>query len=342
MKKIVGLLIIAFIVSCKSDVPKDYVTFSGTITDMNSDSLFIYQGRTFSKTIKVNDDGTFSDTLKVTSGIYSLYDGNESSRIFLKNGYDLTMALNTKEFDESITFTGFGSESSNYLAKKALMEENLYPPSLFDMEEAVFKSETSKIKSKLVSFLENNKNLDSTLLSNETAGLETFQEDILKSYQGYKEQMKSRVAKFADLVNKPAPKFEGYENVKGGKTSLDDLKGKYVYIDVWATWCGPCKAEIPALKAKEAKYHDSNIEFVSISIDEEKAYDTWRDMVTDKELGGSQLMADNAWQSKFVQDYKINGIPRFILIDPEGKIVSADAPRPSSDKLDETLNALNI
>ena len=138
-----------------------------------------------------------------------------------------------------------------------------------------------------------------------------------------------------------SPTFD-YENFKGGKTILEDYKGKYVYVDVWATWCGPCKAEIPALKAKEAKYHDSNIEFVSISIDEEKAYDTWRDMVTDKELGGSQLMADNAWQSKFVQDYKINGIPRFILIDPEGKIVSADAPRPSSDKLDETLNALNI
>ena len=350
MKKIVGLLIIAFIVSCKSDVPKDYVTFSGTITDMNSDSLFIYQGRTFSKTIKVNDDGTFSDTLKVTSGIYSLYDGNESSRIFLKNGYDLTMALNTKEFDESITFTGFGSESSNYLAKKALMEENLYPPSLFDMEEAVFKSETSKIKSKLVSFLENNKNLDSTLLSNETAGLETFQEDILKSYQGYKEQMKSRVAKFADLVNKPAPKFEGYENVKGGKTSLDDLKGKYVYIDVWATWCGPCIREIPSLKGIEKDYHDKNIEFVSISVDDGRGFKGdaaaarvgWQEMVSEKSLGGTQLLSDKGWKSDFISGFKINSIPRFLLIDPNGVVVNADAPRPSSPKLRALFESLNM
>lgn len=138
-----------------------------------------------------------------------------------------------------------------------------------------------------------------------------------------------------------SPAFD-YENYKGGNSTLADYKGKYVYIDVWATWCGPCKAEIPSLKEKEAKYHDSNIEFVSISIDKKEAYDAWRTMVKDKELGGSQLIADNAWRSNFVQDYKINGIPRFILVDPEGKIVSADAPRPSSDKFDEKLKDLDL
>lgn len=138
-----------------------------------------------------------------------------------------------------------------------------------------------------------------------------------------------------------SPTFD-YENFKGGNSTLEDFKGKYVYIDVWATWCGPCKAEIPSLKAKEAKYHDSNIEFVSISIDNKKAYEAWRNMITEKELGGSQLIADNDWKSDFVQDYKINGIPRFILIDPEGKIVSADAPRPSNDKLDEMFKDLNL
>lgn len=119
---------------------------------------------------------------------------------------------------------------------------------------------------------------------------------------------------------------------------MSDLKGKYVYIDVWATWCGPCIAEIPSLKKVEEDYNNKNIQFVSISIDVEKDYEKWKTMIAEKELGGIQLMADNNWQSKFVQDYAINGIPRFILIDADGKIVSADAPRPSDPKLRTMLN----
>jgi|26BtaG_2_1085354.scaffolds.fasta_scaffold00002_141 thiol-disulfide isomerase/thioredoxin len=136
-----------------------------------------------------------------------------------------------------------------------------------------------------------------------------------------------------------SPTFD-YENFKGGTTSLADLKGKYVYIDVWATWCGPCLREIPSLKEVEKDYSGKNIQIVSISIDEEKDYDKWKQMVKDKSLGGMQLMADNNWNSKFVKDYAILGIPRFILLDPKGQIVSADAPRPSDPELRKMLDAL--
>lgn len=140
----------------------------------------------------------------------------------------------------------------------------------------------------------------------------------------------------------PSPQFVNYENHKGGETSLSDLKGKYVYVDVWATWCGPCKKEIPSLQAVEKEFHGKNIEFVSTSIDRAKDHEAWVNMVKDKNLGGIQLMADNDWKSKFVTDYEITGIPRFILIDPEGNIVSADAPRPSDPKLKEMLNELEM
>ena len=65
-------------------------------------------------------------------------------------------------------------------------------------------------------------------------------------------------------------------------------------------------------------------------------------MVADKKLGGIQLFAPNGWQSQFVLDYKIQGIPRFLLIDPEGHIVTPDAPRPSSEKLTELFKSLDI
>ena len=147
----------------------------------------------------------------------------------------------------------------------------------------------------------------------------------------------SRLAK-----GKAAPKFSNYENFSGGKTSLIDLKGKYVYIDVWATWCAPCIAEIPSLKALEAEFENKNLEFVSISVDRLEVHDAWRQMVKDKNLGGIQLFADNSFNSTFITEFGINAIPRFILLDPNGNIFDADAARPSDPKLKELLNSLEL
>lgn len=138
-----------------------------------------------------------------------------------------------------------------------------------------------------------------------------------------------------------APAFN-FENYKGGNTKLDDFKGKYVYIDVWATWCGPCIKEIPHLKKIEEEFSDASIEFVSISIDESRFYNGWRNMVKSKELTGTQLIADNGWNSSFVIDYGIKGLPRFMLLDDKGYIISADVEKPSDPKLRERLYALGI
>jgi len=125
----------------------------------------------------------------------------------------------------------------------------------------------------------------------------------------------------------PAPGFE-YASIDGEQVSLASLNGTAVYIDVWATWCGPCKREIPHLKDLEHDMHGQNVAFVSVSVDEDK--EAWQAMVADKELGGIQLFGDAAWESSICKDYKIRGIPRFILIGTDGNIISADAPRPSS------------
>ena len=68
----------------------------------------------------------------------------------------------------------------------------------------------------------------------------------------------------------------------------------------------------------------------------------WRAMIKDKKMGGVQLLADKDYESQFVQDYFIMGIPRFILIDPAGKIINYDAPRPSEEKLKTILDGLAI
>jgi thiol-disulfide isomerase/thioredoxin len=337
MKKIVYFLSITMlIISCKNEEIKDYVTLSGKIIDQNSDSLMV-RSREYSKTIKVNADGTFTDTLKVSTGVYNLFDGEESTSIYLKNGYDLVISLDTKQFDESISYTGEGAEVNNYLASKALKQEAVFEDNaLFELEKSAFDTKMSEIKESFTTLLNTTPNLDSLFLADELKGIEGFTAYIADYYQE-KQYLNTVLAK-----GNASPKFVNYENFKGGTTSLDDLKGKYVYVDVWATWCGPCKREIPFLKEIEKAYHNKNIEFVSISIDKAKDHDTWKQMVLEKELGGIQLFADNDWKSQFVTDYKINGIPRFILIDPQGNIVTPDAPRPSSDDLKKLFDELKL
>ena len=89
------------------------------------------------------------------------------------------------------------------------------------------------------------------------------------------EKVKEAAKKAYDVATKlipgsPSPKFSNYENFNGGTTSLDDFKGKVTYIDIWATWCLPCRGEIPALKELEKKFHGKDVAFVSISIDQNK------------------------------------------------------------------------
>lgn len=321
---------------------KDYVTFSGKISDKNSDSLLV-RSRSYTKKIQVNEDGTFKDTLKVETGLYNIFDGSESSTVFLKNGYDLELSLDTKQFDESIKYTGEGAENNNFLAEKSLLEEKLLDQDFSSLDLAGLDTKFAEIETELNKFYASKKGIDSLAIT-------PFSSNVTRMLEGTKKYYANTIVLKQEMSGKPSPTFTDYTNVDGSTTSLEDLKGKYVYIDVWATWCGPCKAEIPSLKALEKEYHDKNITFVSLSVDDDrthggswdKAKEDWKTMVTDKELGGIQIMAPEGWKSQFVQDYKINGIPRFILIDPAGNVVDPSAPRPSDAKIKEVFNTLSI
>lgn len=128
------------------------------------------------------------------------------------------------------------------------------------------------------------------------------------------------------------PEFK-YTDVNGKEVSLSDLKGKYVYIDVWATWCWPCLGEIPHLKKLEEKMHKKKIVFVSISIDKKKA--DWEKMVKDDELTGIQL--HNGGNQTLMEAFNITGIPRFILLDKKGKVIDPKMTRPSNEETEKTL-----
>lgn len=134
---------------------------------------------------------------------------------------------------------------------------------------------------------------------------------------------------------KLSPDFNATD-VAGVKHSLKEFRGKYVYIDIWATWCAPCKKEIPHLIRLEEQYAGKDIVFVSISCDENRK--AWENKVTKDQMKGVQLHFEKG--DTFMQSYMISGIPRFILLDKEGRILSADMTRPSDPATAVKLNEL--
>tara|TARA_B100000401_G_scaffold388210_1_gene293273 strand:+ start:110 stop:1366 length:1257 start_codon:yes stop_codon:yes gene_type:complete len=159
-----------------------------------------------------------------------------------------------------------------------------------------------------------------------------------KQLEILKDEMDSKIERKLSIINKPQNGESyidfTYENTSGESVSLSSFKGSLVYVDVWATWCGPCKAEIPYLKSLEQDYHEQNIVFLSVSVDTNK--DKWLKMVEEEALGGVQLWADG-W-SQITKDYAIFGIPRFMLFSEDGKVISNDAPRPSNEDIRELFD----
>ena len=124
-------------------------------------------------------------------------------------------------------------------------------------------------------------------------------------------------------------------DINDKKVSLKSLAGKLVVVDVWATWCGPCKAEIPHLKTLTEEMKGKDVVFVSISTDKETDKEKWKKFVADQQLDGVQLYDPSG--KSVIGYYKIPGIPRFMVFDKKGNIVSVDAPRPSTPDLKKLI-----
>ncbi len=160
--------------------------------------------------------------------------------------------------------------------------------------------------------------------------------DIEKKYITDLEEKWSLLKKVA--VGQPAPNLK-FVNTSGDTISIVDLKGKMVYIDVWATWCGPCLAELPSLEKLQEELKGEDITFMSVSIDD--TMDPWKKMVEKKKMKGTQVFDDGAWKADIITSFVINGIPRFILLDKNGIILDNDAPRPSGNIKEIILKNLN-
>lgn len=344
MKRTFMLVMVLFFSFVGLSQEVQFAKFEADIAN-STGSIYMSFNEKVIKKMEKNSDGIYKDTINALQGNYKLFDGKNYIQVFLNNETDLKLKMDANDVDNTIVFSGAGSEVNNFITQSRIAVKKIDFMELFALEESVFLEKAAAIKQLDLERLDKyvkNPEIKATIQK----GLDVQYESLPGIYKKYKEQAELAKTQLAqqnaetDKMNNVVSPIFNYQNYKGGKTALDGFKGKYVYIDVWATWCGPCRGEIPYLKKMEEEFHDKNIVFVSISVDALKDLEKWKTFVKDNNLGGVQLFADNSFDSHFISSFGINSIPRFILIDPIGKVVKANATRPSNPSFKEELKAL--
>ena len=161
-------------------------------------------------------------------------------------------------------------------------------------------------------------------------------EDAPMVDQMYANFLEVQKAKQKTAAGVPAPDIT-LDLADGSHVQLKDIaKGKFTYIDVWATWCGPCKREIPHMAKLVEKFKGNDkVQFISISVDEDVK--AWKKMIEADKPAWAQYNIHGKTNQQFSADWGITGIPRFIMIDKNGNIFAADATRPSNEETAKTI-----
>lgn len=129
-------------------------------------------------------------------------------------------------------------------------------------------------------------------------------------------------------------------DTNGRGPSLDDYAGKLVYVDLWASWCAPCRREMPFIQELRERYPAEKLAIISISIDKEDDLENWRKAMNKFEMKWDNWIIYDGFKSDFAERHNLKAIPRYLLLDEEGRIMNDNAPRPSDEQLNLLLDKL--
>jgi len=331
------LMLLTLSLGCGQETDSNCVLLEVEVLHRNAtDSLIVYDQKdrwAVKSCIRFDQSDKGKDSAQIArSGIHKIYlftqgSQQELGELLISPGSKIGLRLDEESPFKTLNYTGSHAFSNNHLAFSKGLQEHL----------------SNRVKSGI-----SQKDLEAAISSNrqqiEDQGLEQKVQDSMRDYtlaqfDKFSEVLMAKNLKYlykASLIDRLGNTFT-FQNSQKETVSLQQFKGRYVYIDVWATWCKPCKVEYPYLKQLEEYFAEQDkLEIVSISTD--KDFENWLKYLTSKSMEGTQWYSGD--QSEFVSFYDIGALPRFILLDPQGKVIDPDAIRPSNPETQSSLQAL--
>jgi len=360
MKKFTYIVLLATTVfACK---PKEHGAFtvSGNIANATSDKVLLEELPFGEKQRKVIDSATLKNGkfelrgMATEEGLYLLSVQNGPEILLVNDAKSIRVKLDVKKYKE---YTTEGSKAStqlhelfnNYEDKFVQLRTaiNTYDSLVVNNAKDSILTVTRLQKEKaseglnalLVNFVDKTESPAACLqvvgMAERSMPIEEFEALATKAAEKFKEnpnlqKFKKMVegSKYA-LLGKPAPDF-ALPTANNDTIKLSSLRGKYVLVDFWASWCKPCRAENPNVVAAYNKYKDKNFAIVGVSLDKSKQ--DWLDAIAKDGLTWTHVSDLKQWESPIVPMYHIEGIPFNVLIDPNGKIIASGLRESALDK----------
>lgn len=335
-------------------------TISGTIQNGAGANMYLQYLRTTGvdviDTIQIGSDGSYrTEFPQQTMGFYRLALSEQNMLVVIVLPGD-NIEINADASNLYQTYSVEGSPESNRLMdlnnilkvrdsvnvvmQQAQMQNdrNAFQKALEQYDPIM-----ASVNEKLKAFVKENPSSLSSLAALQNLELENNFElynEVIDGLSGkaegldFYESLRMQVVQLRKLaIGSPAPEIS-LPQPNGEVLSLSDLKGQYVLVDFWASWCGPCRRENPNVKRVYEKYHDKGFEILGVSLD--KNQKAWLGAIQQDGLTWRHISDLQYWQSSVVPEYQIKGIPLTYLVDKEGNIIAKNLRGKSlEDKLAE-------